>query len=151
MLIHLTEGLGHHVAMELDTGKLVKWAQGRLKDGGGAVALNMEVSKLGTILRHTASLKNLRLPDVIGQARPTLQRKGCSTTLRWNLTRFNDSRLCPREDDARITVPRCEGSSTTAMMKMANESRNVVTHRLMSVRVRNLRLTLLAKASFAFS
>lgn len=76
MLLHLETDLGDEVAMELDTAKLLKWAQKRTAGGAGPVALNMELSKLGTVMRHTASLKNLRLPDVAGQARPTLRHYG---------------------------------------------------------------------------
>lgn len=83
ILLHLEDGLGHYPALELDTPKLLRWAQnrkregtGRKRTGSGPVALNMELSKLGTVLKHTASLKDLRLPDVVGQARPTLQHYG---------------------------------------------------------------------------
>lgn len=76
MLKHLTADLGDIVAMELDTPALLKWAQKRTKAGSGPVALNMELSKLGTVLKHTTSLRNLRMPDVVGQARPTLRHYG---------------------------------------------------------------------------
>jgi len=83
ILAHLADGLGHHSAAELDTAKLLAWAQGRRREGtgrkrggSGPVALNMEVSKLGTVLKHTASLLRLRLPDIVGEARPTLQHYG---------------------------------------------------------------------------
>lgn len=76
MLCHLTDDLGAQVVMDLDTPKLLKWAQTRTKNGAGPVALNMELSKLGTVLRHTASLMNLRIHDVVDLARPTLQHYG---------------------------------------------------------------------------
>lgn len=73
MLMHLSDDLGKIAAMNLGTPQLLLWAQRRTKQGSGPVALNMELSKLGTILRFTASLRNLRLPDIVSQARPTLQ------------------------------------------------------------------------------
>lgn len=76
MLKHLDDGFGMLKVLQLDTDRIIKWAQGRKRDGAGPYTLNMEVSLLGTVLRHTSSVKNLRLPDVVGEARPTLKYLG---------------------------------------------------------------------------
>lgn len=72
MLAHLTEGLGEKIAAGLSTEDLVTWCQQRKREGAGPATINMEISKLGTVLRHVGSIKQLRLPDIIGEARPTL-------------------------------------------------------------------------------
>jgi len=72
MLEHLAEDLGHEPVTALTPARLVQWASGRKAEGAGPYTVNMELSALGTVLRHAASFANLQLPDVTGQARPLL-------------------------------------------------------------------------------
>lgn len=72
ILRRLEDGLGEKVAERLDTADLVAWCQLRMREGAGPSTINMDISKLGTVLRHAGSIMGLRLPDVLGMARPTL-------------------------------------------------------------------------------
>lgn len=65
-------GLGPVRVEALATDHLVKYCQTRLKTVQPGTT-NMEITQLGTVLRHTKSLLNLRIPDVVGDARPTLR------------------------------------------------------------------------------
>jgi integrase len=76
MLLHLAEGLGDMAAEALTIDDLIAWCAQRAEEGAGPYTLNMEVSKLGTVLRYAAAAKRLTLPDVIGQARPLLSHTG---------------------------------------------------------------------------
>ncbi len=73
MLRRLAVRLGEYDAVALDTERLLKWAQERKKEGAGPYTLNMELSLLGTVLRTMSSVLSLRLPDVVGEARPSLK------------------------------------------------------------------------------
>jgi Integrase len=68
-------GLGPVRVENLQTDHLVKYCERRLKTITPATA-NMEITQLGTVLRHTKSLLNLRIGDVVGDARPTLRHYG---------------------------------------------------------------------------
>ena len=72
MLQHLEDDLGHESVTALTPARLVQWASARKSEGAGPYTVNMELSALGTTLRHAASFLNLQLPDVTGQARPLL-------------------------------------------------------------------------------
>lgn len=72
MLKHLEDDLGHEPVTALTPARLVQWANMRKEQGAGPYTVNMELSCLGTTLRHAASFMNLQLPDVTGQARPLL-------------------------------------------------------------------------------
>lgn len=72
MLAHLAEDLGPESVRSLTPQKLVKWARMRHDQGAGGYTVNMELSALGTAIRHTASFLNITLPDVVGAARPLL-------------------------------------------------------------------------------
>ncbi len=73
MLQHLDDDLGHESVTALTPARLVQWATMRKGQGAGPYTVNMELSALGTVLRHAASFLNLQgLPDVTGQARPLL-------------------------------------------------------------------------------
>ena len=76
MLLHLAEGLGDRAAEALTVDDLVAWCAQRAEEGAGPYTLNMEVSKLGTVLRYAAATKRLTLPDVVGQARAVLSHAG---------------------------------------------------------------------------
>jgi len=65
-------GLGPVRVEVLQTEHLVKYCQARLRTVLPGTA-NMEITQLGTVLRHTKSLLNLRIGDVVGDARPTLR------------------------------------------------------------------------------
>jgi integrase len=51
---------------------LVHYAGLRSKEGAGPYTINMDVSKLGTVLRYGGSSMGVVLPDVVGAARPLL-------------------------------------------------------------------------------
>jgi integrase len=72
MLAHLEEDLGHERVSDLTPRRMVEWARLRSQQGAGGYTINMELSLLGTTLRHCASFLQLQLPDVVGQARPLL-------------------------------------------------------------------------------
>ena len=76
MLLHVAEGLGEIVAEALTIDDLIAWCTRRAEEGAGPYTLNMEVSKLGTVLRYAAAAQRLALPDVVGQARPVLSHTG---------------------------------------------------------------------------
>lgn len=72
MLDHLSDDLGDEVVAELSPQTLVKWANMRKRQGAGGYTINMELSQLGTVIRHTAGFLQIALPDVVGAARPLL-------------------------------------------------------------------------------
>lgn len=72
MLQHLTEDLGAVRVADLTPQKLASWAKARHEQGAGGYTVNMELSALGTAIRHTSSFLNIHLPDVVGQSRPLL-------------------------------------------------------------------------------
>jgi len=73
VLQHLDYDLGHEAVVALTPARLVQWANMRKEQGAGPYTVNMELSALGTVLRHAASFMNLQgLPEVTGQARPLL-------------------------------------------------------------------------------
>jgi integrase len=72
MLQHLEQDLGAEKVTALTPARLVQWATARKNDGAGPFTINMELSALGTCLRHAASFMNIVFPDVVGQARPLL-------------------------------------------------------------------------------
>ncbi|WP_250483319.1 site-specific integrase [Caballeronia sp. GaOx3] len=59
-------------AAQLNTQRIVKFAQIRKAAGAGQYTIDMDLSKLGTVMRHTASLMDIVLPDAVGTARPAL-------------------------------------------------------------------------------
>lgn len=72
MLEHLADDLGDEVVAELKPQTLVRWARMRQQQGAGGYTVNMELSQLGTVIRHTSGYLELVLPDVVGAARPLL-------------------------------------------------------------------------------
>lgn len=72
MLNGIEQGLGKYRLSQLDTKRIVAFCQDRKKAGAGPYTVNMDVSKLGTVLRHAGSFLGLALPDIVGVARPTL-------------------------------------------------------------------------------
>jgi integrase len=72
MLEHLAEDLGSELVRDLTPQRLTQWARMRQKQGAGGYTVNMELSQLGTAIRHTAAFMQIELPDVVGVARPLL-------------------------------------------------------------------------------
>ena len=72
MLKHLADDLGPERVCDLTPARLVKWASTRKAEGAGPYTINMELSCLGTTLRHAGSFLGVQVPDVAGLARPTL-------------------------------------------------------------------------------
>lgn len=72
MLKTLDSLLGKKKVQHLEVSDLITYCQDRRKEGAGPYTVNMEISKLGTVLRHVGSIRNLRLMDVVGMARPAL-------------------------------------------------------------------------------
>ncbi|MCK2095184.1 tyrosine-type recombinase/integrase [Thauera aromatica] len=68
--------LGDKRAEALDVADLVEFAQKRHREGAGPYTINMDIGRLGTVLRHTAAVLKLRIPDVVGAARPVLHHLG---------------------------------------------------------------------------
>ena len=72
VLRHLADDLGHERVHDLTPRRLAQWAAARKDDGAGPFTVNIELSALGTALRHAGSVLNVSLPDVVGAARPLL-------------------------------------------------------------------------------
>lgn len=72
MLEHLADDLGAERVTDLNPQRLAKWARARASEGAGGYTVNMELSQLGTAIRHTSSFLNVTIPDVVGAARPLL-------------------------------------------------------------------------------
>lgn len=72
MLEHLDEDLGPERVRDLSPKRLATWAKERQAQGAGGYTVNMELSQLGTAIRHTAAYLRITLPDVVGVARPLL-------------------------------------------------------------------------------
>jgi integrase len=72
MLAHLVEDLGSERLRDLVPQRLADWARARSAQGAGGYTVNMELSQLGTVIRHTAAMLNATLPDVVALARPLL-------------------------------------------------------------------------------
>lgn len=60
-------------AAKLSTERIVGFAQKRRKAGAGGYTVDMDISKLGTVIRHMASLLGISLPDAVTAARPSLR------------------------------------------------------------------------------
>lgn len=72
MLEHLADDLGAERVADLTPQRLVTWAKMRKGQGAGGYTINMELSQLGTVIRHTSGFLRVTLPDVVGAARPLL-------------------------------------------------------------------------------
>ena len=76
MLNHLDSGVGQIAAARLSIDDLLGWAQCRADEGAGPYTVNMELGKLGTVLRYAGAVRRLALSDVVGQVRPLLAHAG---------------------------------------------------------------------------
>lgn len=72
----LREGLGEKSAGELNPQALADYCQMRKEDGAGPYTVNLEISKLGTVMRYAAIALGVVLPDAAGAARPLLTHLG---------------------------------------------------------------------------
>lgn len=68
----LSDLLGEKVIHKLGVDDIVEFATKRKNEGAGPYTVNMDISKLGTVLRYTAHRVGFNLPDVVGAARPVL-------------------------------------------------------------------------------
>ena len=75
-LRHLEHHLGNRDAQRLMPQDLVGYCSARRDDGAGPYTCNMDIGKLGTVLRYAALAAKVTLPDVVGQARPLLTHLG---------------------------------------------------------------------------
>lgn len=72
MLKALDRGLGPHLVSALTPQHLVDYATMRREEGAGPYTINMDVSKLGTVMRYAGVSLGVVLPDVVGASRPLL-------------------------------------------------------------------------------
>ena len=76
MLRRIVEGLGERQADRLTPQDLVGYCTMRRDEGAGPYTCNMEVSKLGTVMRYAIMSRSSPLPDVAAAARPLLTHLG---------------------------------------------------------------------------
>lgn len=72
MLKAVVRLLGDLDAARLQVSDLVAFCKQRAEEGAGPYTINMDLGKLGTVMRLTAAHLKLQLPDVVAQARPLL-------------------------------------------------------------------------------
>lgn len=72
MLKALERGLGQQRAATFAPAHLVAYANMRREEGAGPYTINMDVSKLGTVMRYAGASLGVAMPDVVGAARPLL-------------------------------------------------------------------------------
>lgn len=68
----LHKGLGDQRAATFAPQHLVGYATMRREEGAGPYTVNMDISKLGTVMRYAGASLGVALPDVVGAARPLL-------------------------------------------------------------------------------
>lgn len=71
-LKRLDEGLGDKRAAALTPQHLADYCKMRRDEGAGPYTCNMEISKLGTVMRYAGIALKLNLSDVVAQSRPLL-------------------------------------------------------------------------------
>lgn len=76
MLNHLRDGLGTLQVSRATPQDLAGYCARRRDEGAGPYTCNMEVSKLGTVLRYAGMKRSTPPPDVVGAARPLLLHLG---------------------------------------------------------------------------
>ncbi|MGQ8878775.1 tyrosine-type recombinase/integrase [Delftia sp. NA_296.1] len=64
--------LGTSDAANLSVDDVVGFCRVRAEEGAGLYTINMDVSKLGTVMRYAAPMLKVKLPDVVHEARPLL-------------------------------------------------------------------------------
>ena len=75
-LKNLARHLGDRDSLSLTVDDLVGFCRERAEDGAGPYTINMDIGKLGTVLRLVFGVKHLNVPDVVAQARPALTHLG---------------------------------------------------------------------------
>jgi len=75
-LNRLRKLLGGLDAATMTVDDLISFARVRADDGAGPYTVNMDIGKLGTVLRLVSGAKRLNLPDTVAQARPVLSHLG---------------------------------------------------------------------------
>ena len=68
----LVAGLGDLDVSRLRTDDIVGYAQRRRDMGAGPYTVNMDISKMGTVLRLVSAMRGMQIPDVVQQSRPVL-------------------------------------------------------------------------------
>lgn len=68
--------LGEVDAHKLGVDDVLAFAQARKDEGAGPYTINMDLSKLSTVLRYAGAAKRLTFPDAVGSARPLLMHLG---------------------------------------------------------------------------
>lgn len=68
----LDRALGPKIAARLTPDDFVAFATMRREEGAGPYTVNMDVSKLGTVMRYAGASLRVSLPDATGTARPLL-------------------------------------------------------------------------------
>lgn len=76
VLKRLIEGLGEKSAGVLTPQVLSDYCKMRKEDGAGPYTVNLEISKLGTVMRYASIALGAVLPDSAGAARPLLTHLG---------------------------------------------------------------------------
>lgn len=71
-IVRLERHLGGLRVFKMTTDDLVAFAQMRREEKAGPHTVNMDLSKLGTVLRYGGAALKLVLPDIVGASRPTL-------------------------------------------------------------------------------
>lgn len=71
-LKQIERGLGDRDVMQLTPQDLVGYCTMRADEGAGPYTCNMDISKLGTVLRYAGVALKVQIPDVAAQARPLL-------------------------------------------------------------------------------
>lgn len=72
MLRKLNDEFADESPARLTTERLISFAQKRKTAGAGPYTISMDISKLGTVMRHMGSIKGLNLPDAVHKAWPAL-------------------------------------------------------------------------------
>lgn len=122
MLEHLLEDLGDSPVEDLTPDRLTDWARSRRDQGAGPYTVSMELSQLGTVLRHVAAFRSLALPDVVGNARPLLhylQLIGPANRRRRRPTDDEEARVIGwiRQNRAAVVADAIEVAAITAMRR----------------------------------
>lgn len=78
MLKHLRDGLGSRAIGALTPAVILKWAQDRAEADAGPATVGMELSKLGTVVRHAAASLGVALVDPTPAARTLCEYNGVS-------------------------------------------------------------------------
>ena len=76
MLKALERGLGSLDASRLQVIDLVGYCEARSEAGAGPYTINMDIGKLGTVMRLTSAHLKMQLRDVVAEARPLLAHMG---------------------------------------------------------------------------